>query len=119
MLRVYIAGSISNPDPTQLLKNLSLGIGKAVRLLKLGYIPFCPFIDFQFFLHPEGRDLSLEQIQEYSKQWLILCDAIYVLPNSENSLGTQAELEIAHCHEIPIVRSEEALQCLRESLRSQ
>ncbi len=70
-----------------------------VKLLKEGYIPFCPWLDFNF--HWFG-DLTIEDYYRYSIGWLEVSDCILVLPNSENSKGTQAEIEIAKKMGIPV-----------------
>ena len=106
MLRVYIAGAISDPDPVKMIANIRRGCEAGARLIKQGFTPFIPFCDFPVFLTEEGKDITLKQIQEYSLGWLEVCEVVYVLPNSEHSKGTQHEIDVANHLDIPIVFSE-------------
>jgi len=118
-IKVYVAGAISDPNPAKMLGNLRKGMREATRLLLRGYIPFCPFLDHQFFFQLQnGEEISVEQIQTYSIEWLKVCDVVYVMPNSENSIGTQREIETAmgNTPPIPVVYNEEELQCVRTRL---
>ena len=69
-------------------------------LLKKGYVPFCPWTDFHF--HWFG-DLTIEDYYRYSMGWLEVSDCIYVLRDSENSNGTQAEIKRARELKIPVL----------------
>ena len=103
MYKIYVAGSISDTNVLQVLENLRLGQRVSVELLLKGYAPYCPFIDYQFFFQlREGETITGEQIKAYSMEWLGVCDAVFILPNSEASLGTQAEIKRAITLEIPV-----------------
>jgi hypothetical protein len=106
MYKIYVAGAISDPDVLQVLENLKIGQRVSVELLLKGYAPYCPFIDYQFFFQlRDGETITGEQIKAYSMEWLGACDAVFVLPNSENSKGTQAEIKRAITLEIPVFTS--------------
>jgi nucleoside 2-deoxyribosyltransferase len=110
MYKIYCAGSYSDKDVTQIFKNMRNGIEVSKNLLLKNYVPFCPWIDYHFFLAlREDEDISLEQIQRYSMEWLGACDAVFVLPNSENSKGTQAEIKRAITLEIPVFTTFETM----------
>ena len=98
--RVYVAGSYSSDSVIQVFKNMQRGIKVSARLLKKGYIPFCPWLDYHFFFH---EDISLQEIQDYSLGWLVVSDCVYVLKNSENSKGTQNEIRVAREKGIPVL----------------
>jgi hypothetical protein len=101
--RVYVAGSYSAGTAIEVLDNIRRGTRAGVELLLAGYSPFVPWIDhqFQFYLR-EGEVLSVEDYYRYSLAWLEVADALFVLPNSENSRGTQAEIARAKELGIPI-----------------
>ena len=110
MNKIYVAGAISDSNVLQVLKNIRLGQRASVELLLKGYAPFVPFLDYQLFLQlRDDEEISLTQIQQYSMEWLGACDAVFVLPNSENSKGTQAEIKRAITLEIPVFTSIEAM----------
>lgn len=90
--RVYVAGKYSADNVIEILDNIKRGTQVCVDLLKRGFIPFCPWLDFQF--HWFG-DLTVEDYYRYSIGWLEVSDCIYVLRNSEKSKGTQNEIRRA------------------------
>ena len=109
--RIYVAGSYSAPNVVEVLNNMRRGMRKSVEVLLAGYAPFCPWLDYQFNLMlQEGEELILEHFYNYSLAWLEVSDAILVLPNSEKSKGTQAEIERANEIGIPVFHSLEDLQ---------
>lgn len=102
-MRVYIAGSYSADNCLKVLDNIRIGQRAAVELLLKGMVPFCPWLDYQFHLMlREGEALTVADYQKYSMAWLEVCDAVFVLPNSENSKGTQAEIARAKELKIPV-----------------
>ena len=98
-IRIYVAGSYNANNVIGVLNNIKIGTKVCVQLLKNGYIPFCPWLDYQF--HWFG-DLTIDDYYRYSMGWLEVSDAILVLPNSEDSKGTQAEIKKAKELGIPI-----------------
>jgi hypothetical protein len=98
--RVYVAGRYSG-NTIDFLNNMVRGQKESVKLLKLGFIPFCPFLDYQFQFHDQS--LVVDDYYRYSIGWLEVCDAVYVLPDSEESQGTQREIKIAQDFGIPVV----------------
>jgi hypothetical protein len=100
MKRIYIAGKYSSQDTIEVLSNIHDGIKAATCVLKMGYFPFCPFVDYQF--HFFDKSLTIEDYYRYSMAWLEVSDEVWVLPNSENSKGTQAEIKRAKELGIPV-----------------
>jgi len=99
--RVYIAGAYSSDNIIGCLNNIRIGIKKCANILSEGkVIPFCPWTDFlfQFF----NDKLTVEDYYKFSIAWLEVSDEIWVLPNAENSKGTQKEIERAKELNIPI-----------------
>ena len=108
--RIYVAGSMSNPDPLNFLENLRRGIRVSAELVLLNYHPFSPFIDFQFFLALRNDEkITDKMIKEYSLSWLEVSDAVLVLPDYESSKGTLAEIARAEGLDIPVYYSMEEL----------
>jgi hypothetical protein len=98
--RIYVAGSYNADNVIRVLDNIKIGTKKCVELLQEGYIPFCPWLDYQF--HWFG-DLTIDDYYRYSMGWLEVSDSMLVLSNSENSKGTQAEIKRAKELGIPII----------------
>lgn len=104
--RVYIAGAYSANNVIIILDNIRNGMRAGTELLLKGYSPFVPWFDFHFQLMlREDEILSVENYYKYSVDWLEVSDAVYILPNSENSKGTQKEIERAIELNIPIFYS--------------
>jgi len=101
-MKIYIAGKYSSNNIIDIFKNIREGVKISAKILKLGHIPFCPFLDYQFLFY---EDLSVEDLRKYSIEWLKVCDILFVLPNSEKSKGTQEEIKIAQKWGIPIIYS--------------
>lgn len=101
MKKVYIAGKYNDDDIIKCLANIKLGIQTAVKAIHDGYIPFCPFLDFMFYLVGE-KPLTVEEFKAYSMEWVESCDEIWVLPNWETSGGTKREIEKAQIMDIRV-----------------
>jgi len=101
MLRVYVAGAYSAPHIIGVMANIRKGQIASLDLLKSGYAPFCPFIDYQFSLISDDPP-TLEEYYAYSLAWLEASDAVLVLPGYENSKGTLAEIKRAIDLSIPV-----------------
>jgi hypothetical protein len=91
-MRIYVAGSYSADNVIDVLSNIRRGIAYCARLIKEGHSPFCPWLDYQFSFF---QDLSVEDYYRYSMAWLEVSEMVHVLPGSENSKGTQREIEFA------------------------
>ena len=105
--RVYVAGAISNGSLLQSLENIRKGIKLSVEVLKAGFAPFSPFIDFQFsFVEP----ITIDEYYGYSMAWLEVSDAVLLVPGYESSNGTLNEIKRARELDIPIFTSLEALK---------
>lgn len=111
MKRVYVAGAYSADNVLSVLDNMRRGMRTATEVLLSGYAPFCPWLDFHFQLMlRDGETLTVQDYYEYSLAWLKVADAMLVLPNSEKSKGTQAEVMTAMELQIPIYYSLEELR---------
>ena len=101
--KIYIAGSYSAYG-IDFERNKRAGIKFCSALLKRSkgeIIPFCPWLDWAFLWFEP--DLTVEEMYSYSMAWLEVSDAIFVLPNSGKSKGTQAEIKRAKELGIPVI----------------
>lgn len=106
MKRIYVAGAYSADNVITVLDNMRKGMRKSVEVLLKGFSPFCPWIDYHFQLMlRDNENLSVKNYYDYSMSWLEVSDAVLLLPNSENSKGTQEELKRAIELGIPIYNS--------------
>ena len=101
--RIYVAGPYSDSDIIQILTNMRNGIRMCIEVLKRGFSPFCPWLDYLFslMLYP-GEQLTVNDYYQYSMAWLEASDAMLVLPEYENSKGTKAEIARAKELCIPV-----------------
>jgi hypothetical protein len=103
MIRVYVAGAYSGKNVLEILDNIRIGMRKGTEVLLAGFSPFVPWFDFHFQLMlKEDEKLTINHYYEYSIAWLKVSDVMLVLPNSENSIGTQNEIKIANEIGIPV-----------------
>lgn len=108
MKRVYVAGAYSAPNVIGVFDNMRRGLRVSHEVLKAGFAPFAPWLDYQFALLGE---VTLEEFYRYSLAWLEASDAVLVVPEgAEQSKGTQAELARARELGIPVFWSLSTLQ---------
>lgn len=108
--RIYVAGAYSAGDVLSVLDNMRRGMRASTEVILAGFAPFCPWLDFHFHLMLWNKEkLEVQDYYDYSVAWLEVSEAVLVLPNSENSVGTQKEIEIARGFGIPVFYSMEAL----------
>lgn len=105
MKRIYIAGPYSADNVMDVLHNIRKGIQMSYEVMKLGYSPFCPFLDFHFVLMDIGSELKLEDFYRYSIDWLAVSDAILLIDGWQDSKGSVKEWEYAKKNNIPVFYS--------------
>lgn len=106
MIRVYLAGPYSKPDPCI---NTHNAIRTADELLALGYIPYVPHLThFWHTVSPKPYRSWLD----YDSAWLQVCDVVLRLPG--DSSGADEEVALAKKIGRPIV---ESISELRERFR--
>lgn len=99
---IYVAGAYSAPSILQCFANIKKGIEVSHTILKMGYAPFCPWLDFQYAL--TFGDMGINDFYNYTLAWLEKSDAMLLVPGYEKSVGTAAEIARAKEVEIPIFR---------------
>ena len=103
MKRVYVAGSYSSDNVITVLNNMRIGMRLGTQVLLAGYAPFVPWFDYQFQLMlRDGETLTVQDYYDYSMAWLEASDCVLVVPNSDNSKGTRAEIKRAKELDIPV-----------------
>jgi hypothetical protein len=80
----------------------------AVKVLKTGYAPFCPWLDYHYRLN--SKSVTREMYHAQSMAWLEASHAVLVLDHSEESKGTQAEIARAQELGIPVYHSLDQLK---------
>lgn len=105
-IRVYVAGAYNADNAPLMFNNMRKGMRICAELLKMGIIPFCPWLDFHFALVGDGFEntLTLEDFYEYSIAWELCCDYLLLVPGWENSAGTLNEIRIAEENNIPVFK---------------
>ena len=115
--RIYIAGAISDNNLLNSWENIRKGIKLSVEVLKAGFAPFSPWLDYNFQLQlRDGESLSVDDYYAYSMTWLEASDIVYVIPGWENSKGTLAEISRANALNIPVVYSMTDLKKVAENV---
>jgi len=110
--RIYVAGPLApkgvhpaTKHPTiEYLYNVRAMIAGAVELINRGYSPFCPGIDFSYFIY-SGANISESKIKGVSMDWLRVSDGLLLLPRWKKSAGTLAEIAEATSIGIPMFES--------------
>lgn len=100
MKLIYIAGSYTAKDPYRVKMNIMKAdlLAMDVELLGLEAFPICPHTNTA---HHEGTRPGTYFIAgtlELSRR----CDAILVVPDSENSVGTKGEIRDATRRGVPV-----------------
>ena len=99
-MKVYIAGKL-NADACNYIKNVHAMITTANCIRKMGHSVFIPCLDLLTGL--VIGDLDYNDYFENNLPWLKCANVLYIMPNSEQSSGTQAEIKLARLYDIPVV----------------
>ncbi len=89
---VYIAGALRS-DIIGYIKNLHRMIEYGNRVRLLGHVILIPGLDFLLGL--QIGNLEYNDYFENSRELMMRCDAVFVVPGSENSKGVQKEIALA------------------------
>ncbi len=107
MKRVFVGGLYSTTSEKNnlmgCLDNIKWGITVCAKLVSMGFAPFCPWLDFLYFLIGDSH-ITENEIREYTMSFLETCDVMYVISNADNS-GVNAEIKRARELSIPIMYS--------------
>ena len=121
-IKVYVAGAYSADNVLDVLHNMRRGMNLSTECFVRKFAPFSPWLDYHFLLQvreEEAASITVEDFYQYSLAWLAVSDAVLVVENSEQSIGTQKEIEFARSLGIPIFHDILHLQQWRERLYDQ
>lgn len=90
---LFVAGAYMNSDPKEIECNIQLAEKYSIELWNLGYKVFCPHLNTAHFEVKANADEKT--YKEFDMRMLQSCDAIFALPNWEESKGAKAEIEEA------------------------
>lgn len=111
MYRVYVAGKLSDM-PAGYIRNMHQMIRHADIIRRAGFAPFTPCLDILIGL--VAGNISEGEYYKIGLSWLEVADAMFVLPNSEDSKGTQHEIEKAEELNIPVFYTLQELEAWRD-----
>lgn len=94
----YVAGPYRAAQPYMIVENIRLAKAFGDQLIRRGIMPLVPHKNTE---HCEGLG-DAQFFIEGTKELLRRCDAIFVVPGFQNSVGTLGEIEEAKKLEIPI-----------------
>lgn len=100
--RVFISGPFRDSSAWEIEKNIRNAEMIALAVDRAGGAAFCPHTNSRFFSGAADDSVWLE----LDLEWLAVSEAVLVLPGSENSSGTQGEVEEADILCIPVFRAE-------------
>jgi len=107
---IYVAGAYSSGTTMGTLLNIRRAIQWGNEIMKAGHAPLVPHLDFQMIINLQGRYIpEVKDLQEIAMAWLEKADAVFVVPDSEDSTGTQKEILRAMELNIPVHNKLEAL----------
>lgn len=81
MIKIYVAGAYSADNVIDVLRNIGRGQEAAAELFRLGFAPFCPWLDKEFVIHNWRDNQDDKMFKEYSMEWLRVCDGVMIVPN--------------------------------------
>ncbi len=100
---LFIAGAYMNSDSNKIERNIKLAEEHSITLWNRGYKVFCPHLNT---CHFEVKAKADEKAyREFDLRMLQYCDAVFALPNWEESEGAKAEIEEARRLGKPVFHS--------------
>lgn len=118
-LKVFMVGPYSTGPKSGLiasLNNIRVGLQTGWRLVKIGFIPFIPWLDFLLAL---VGPLTVKEFQDYTIEWLPCCDCVLRLPGWHCSKGALREIEEAERLGLPIFDRFKDLRMFRKKCRGE
>lgn len=114
--RVYIAGPYRAPTMAECEVNIKVARYNALRVVQFGGIPITPHLLFGLFDWDIPDSPLVSWGHDGHRFWLdalldlvLHCDCLYVFDSTRKSAGTEAEVEFAKLHNIPVFYNESDL----------
>ena len=107
MKRVYVAGLYSRTadggkaNVIQVLDNIRAGQAASLKVLRMGFAVFCPWLDYQFHLL-DDKPISVELYKANSMAWVEVSDYVLVISGAGIGGGVDAEIKRAEELGIPV-----------------
>ena len=122
--RVYICGPITprgnRNKSVEHLTNIKRGIQAGKMLMRMGFSPYNPFLDYSYWLVDDNDFfLSVNHIRRMDLDWVDVADAVFCLPKWKKSVGAQGEVERAKKKGVPIFDNIDALVEYRDKCREE
>jgi len=95
---LYVAGPYSGDTEA----NIAMAEEVSIGLIRNGFHVYTPHKNLSGYEQYEEDGIGYETWMDMDLDILSRCDAIYVMLNSERSVGVQKELEFARKNKIPI-----------------
>jgi len=93
METLFIAGAYRSSDSSEIERNIRLAEQHSIELWNRGYKVFCPHLNTQHFeVKAEAEE---KEYRDFDIRMLQCCDAVFALPNWQDSEGAKAEIEEA------------------------
>lgn len=104
----YLAAPYSHPDPAVVEDRISRLCRVDAKLMKAGIYTVSPLLK-HFIVNYESLPADWNYWQGYSRALLLQVDQLIVvlLDGWQESVGVQAEIELAHALDIPVVYADE------------
>jgi len=100
-LKVYVAGAIQGESLLHALRNIDHGQAMTAKVFQLGFSPFPVFCDATFIQRVRPVP-PIQDVYNYSLEWLKASDAMFCIEGWEKSVGCKAEIAIAKEYGIPV-----------------
>lgn len=102
MLRkIYVAGPYRNSTTWGIHCNIHRAKQYGLEIAKLGANPFIPHANTGYY----DGEMPQQFWLDCDTDWLLACDALFLMPDSDSSIGAQSELEAAELAGIPVFRT--------------
>jgi len=98
---VYVAGAYRANSLWGILKNIHYAWKKAKELWALGFAVICPHSN-TFWMSEPPNSLPADAFLDGDLAMVIHCDALFMLPNWNTSVGAIGERDYAREHNIPV-----------------
>jgi len=98
MKRIYVAGPIRARNRWETIQNIRRAEAWSIEIMRAGGSVYCPHTMDQNY----SDSFAFEQFLTADFAWLIVSDAVFMVPGWEASEGSRNERAFAAAHDIPV-----------------